>query len=125
MQAQRSESDQALIDALTNAVKSGHELNTRVLVILQCFEELREDRELAEGCDKPLFFLLEQPSGQVYLNPAAIALVTRDAYGNADIVTVNGSVLGIEALQWQLMVEAFHRAIDLRVIKSSSGLVSA
>jgi hypothetical protein len=96
--------------------------------LLGCFNELWDEvtessRSRPNPRWRPLFFLLKNINDSVYLSPRAIALVTQDHSGNANVVTVNGSILGIEALQWAMMRDLFHEAIDLKVVQSTSGIV--
>lgn len=73
---------------------------------------------------KPRMLYMEKPIN-AYINPGAIALIVFDPQGNAGIQTVNGALIQVEALQWQMMREKFHESVDLVVVKSTQGLVSA
>jgi hypothetical protein len=38
---------------------------------------------------------------------------------------VNGSILGIEALQWAMMRDLFQEVINLKVVQSTGGIVKS
>jgi hypothetical protein len=90
-------------------------------VLRDCLDELDDPIEAAAGSRKPTFFAVGE---ECYFNIASIAMVIRKPNGDVALLTVNNSVINIEALQWQMMKEQFHSAIDLRTIKTTGGLVA-
>ena len=128
-----SESFAAAIDKATDRVADRIVLSIdQADALLGCFNELWDEVAVkgsspskASRHGKPLFFLLKNMNDSIYLSPRAIALITQDRSGNASVVTVNGSILGIEALQWAMMRDLFHEAIELKVVQSTGGIVKA
>jgi hypothetical protein len=123
---------ESITDSLEAAVKAARhgdrvvlnmdQAKTLLETIAELWDEIAESKEAGER--KPKFFHVAKP-GEIYLQASTISLVILDPQGNAIVQTISGATIKVEALQWGLMRDAFHAAIDLEDVRSTQGLVSA
>jgi len=118
-----STSNQDIVEALEDAIqrtKAGDRVvlsREEAMVLQQSFLEL-EEREDDDPAAPPLFFHV--PEQSLYFQPGQVAIAKQDASGNMVLVMVTGTILTIEAMQWQMMKAIFEGAVRLQRIASTT-----
>ena len=108
---------------LSQQMKSGDRLvlsMEQVNEVIACVAEA----DNAPAAPRPPLFYFEKPAN-FYLNPRAVAFIGFDKDGQALVQTVNGALIRVEALQWQLMQQDFREGFQILTVRSTGGLVSA